>query len=277
MDSALWGADTSLARQYYAELIECPSSSIHDLRIAFELALVQQDSASATDLFQRCIIQGWTIQWLAEQTPGLRPPYKQSWIASMMDRYPTLLRDSFSVLDTALMGELDAMAKEDQEVRLEPACQNPDETRNDFCPAIQAVDSAHDLRLRAYILRNGLPDPHKLGLSVGSFHLLLLHLTYTRAGVGAWKFYQPILLKGVQEGTFPPGTYAMLFDVHQELVLGQPTLYGMIIRYDEQAGRPRIQPILDPKGVDQRRAAINLPPLSHWAREMDVLLPAGYP
>jgi len=79
-----------------------------------------------------------------------------------------------------------------------------------------------------------------------------------------------LLLPQVEKGNIHPSQYARLVDRYRTWVTKQPQLYG------EWLEDYRIGEIHDIGNVDQRRAQIGLPPLSHFCKMKYLSAPKNY-
>lgn len=174
-----------------------------------------------------------------------------------------------AVANPALRDELLAMKDEDQHYRrMIMAGVAPGERPNpdpELLRRMRQADSANLERLVAIIEQHGWPGTSMVGrdASVAAF-LILQHadpVTQDR--------YLPLLRQAVEQRELYPGLLATLEDrvrVHH----GQPQLYGTQLRENRETGRMELFTIEDEARVDERRAAVGLPPLAEYLRMMGI-------
>lgn len=83
----------------------------------------------------------------------------------------------------------------------------------------------------------------------------------THMGLEARQTYLPMLAAACEAGEADWGEYAPSFD-RTELELGRPQVYGTQMEMDEELGEYVPRPMVDPGGVDERRAAIGMEPIA---------------
>lgn len=164
-------------------------------------------------------------------------------------------------LDTALRNELLRLGEEDQNGRedLMTAVARKD-TATLF--RFMRADSSHTRRLQQIVVRYGWPTSALVGReAVTAAWLILQH-----SPDNAWQEKMlPALQRAAAAGDFSPTELAAFTDrvlVHQ----GKPQHYGN--SFSMKDGRLVPDPIDDLTGLDARRAAIGLPPMAEYAREL---------
>ena len=169
-------------------------------------------------------------------------------------------RPDAATLD-ALAAELIAMAEEDQRVRAELLAEGV--LFNGYHPRMAEVHHRNAARLATIMAEMGWP-----GRSV----------VVREAADAAWLVLQhaigdpPVmrcgleLLRLVAPGDVDPIQVAMLED-RVRTFSGLPQIYGTQFDWNER-GEMRPRPIVDAAHVDERRAAIGLPPLAEKLREI---------
>jgi hypothetical protein len=154
--------------------------------------------------------------------------------------------------------ELIALGDDDQRVRQgmsAEAMQDPH-----FLQEMIRGDSARSLRLRAIVAEHGWPDAARAGdAAANAAFLILQHSPFD-------DFQQemlPTLETLARDGELPAASVAMLTDrvlVQQ----GRPQRYGTQFEFVE--GELRMNPVEDEAGLEERRRAMGLPPMSEYLR-----------
>lgn len=169
--------------------------------------------------------------------------------------------DTQSPSDTTLRNELLRLGEEDQTGREDlMAAVARSDTATLF--RFMRADSAHTRRLQQIVARYGWPTSALVGRkAVSAAWLILQH-----SPDNAWQEKMlPALLRAAAAGDFSQTELAMFTDrllVHQ----GKPQHYGN--SFSMKDGRLVPDPIDDLTGLDARRAAIGLPPMAEYAREL---------
>jgi hypothetical protein len=161
----------------------------------------------------------------------------------------------------ALADELIAMAEEDQRVRAELLAEGI--LFDGYQARMATVHHRNAVRLAAIMVEIGWPGRSVVGRAAADAAWLVLQHAIgdppvMRRGLE--------LLRALEPGEVDPIQVAMLED-RVRTFSGQPQLYGTQFDWDEQ-GSMQPRPIEDAAHVDERRAAIGLPPLAEKLREI---------
>ena len=127
-----------------------------------------------------------------------------------------------------------------------------------------AIDSANTMWLKAVVEQRGWPGRSMVGTEASEAAFLIVQHAVQDSAFQARAL--ALMEKGVATGEVAGGQVAMLADrvaVHR----GQPQRYGTQAKL--QNGRIVMEPIADSAHVDERRAALGLPPLREYARMLD--------
>lgn len=181
--------------------------------------------------------------------------------ASLLACHPAadrrMARDSG--IDSTLRAELLSLVAEDQDRREEiPQAL----ARNDsvFLKGLLAADSARTARLKAIIDEHGWPGPDKVGSDGANAAWLILQHSPDSA---LQERMLPVLEQEAAAGRLPASDVAMLTD--RVLVRsGKPQRYGNSFEFKD--GRLVSNPIEDIEGLDARRAAVGLPPMTEYVK-----------
>jgi hypothetical protein len=163
--------------------------------------------------------------------------------------------------DSALRNELLRLAIEDQNGRQDLMTAI---ARNDTATLFRSMraDSAHTRRLRQIVDQSGWPTSALVGRDgVGAAWLIVQH-----SPDNAWQETMlPVLQRAASAGDISQVDLSMLSDrvlVHQ----GKPQHYGN--SFSMKGGRLVPDPIDDLAGLDARRAALGLPPMAEYAKQL---------
>ena len=164
-------------------------------------------------------------------------------------------------IDTALRAELVRLEVDDQKGREDIAALV---ARNDTAVLFRFMraDSARTLRLKEIVALHGWPTPALVGKDgVEAAWLILQH-----SPDYAWQEQMlPVLERSSAAGEIRRTDVALLTDrvlVHR----GKPQRYGN--SFSIKNGRLVADPIEDIGGLDARRAALGLPPMTEYARQL---------
>jgi hypothetical protein len=161
----------------------------------------------------------------------------------------------------ALAAELIAMAEEDQRVRAELLAEGV--LFDGYQPRMAEVHHRNAARLAAIMTELGWPGRSVVGHDAANAAWLVLQHAIgdppvMRRGLE--------LLRSLPPGEVDPIQVAMLED-RVRTFSGLPQIYGTQFDWDER-GEMQPRPIEDAAHVDERRAAIGLPPLAEKLREI---------
>lgn len=129
---------------------------------------------------------------------------------------------------------------------------------------LDSLDRVHARRVEAIIEKHGWPNPALVGQDgVDASFLIVQH-----ADLALQKKALPLVRGAYQRGDIDGQSLALLTDrVH--VSEGKPQLYGT--QANIQNGEITFDPIQDSTHVDERRAALGLPPLSEYIEQMKAL------
>lgn len=176
--------------------------------------------------------------------------------------------------DTALSRALLERVRVDQAIRdtLVARMQAGQPLDSSFAARMGAIDSANTTWLKAVVARRGWPGRSMVGVEASNAAFLIVqHAVHDSA-------FQTralsLMERGVATGEVRGADVAMLADrvaVHR----GQPQRYGTQARLLD--GRLVLDPIADSAHVDERRAALGMPPLAVYVRVLDSMYTAHPP
>lgn len=138
-----------------------------------------------------------------------------------------------------------------------------------FAARMAAIDSANTTWLKAVVARRGWPGRSAVGPEAsGAAFLIVQHAVHD----SSFQAHALSLMeRGVPTGEVRGADVAMLADrvaVHR----GQPQRYGTQAKLLD--GRMVLDPIADSAHVDERRAALGMPPLREYVRVLDSMYTA---
>jgi len=169
-------------------------------------------------------------------------------------------RPDAAALD-ALAVELIAMAEEDQRVRGELLAEGV--LFNGYHPRMAEVHHRNAVRLATIMMEIGWPGRTVVGREAADAAWLVLQHSIGDPAVMRRGLE---LLRSAAPGEVDPIQIAMLED-RVRTYSGLPQIYGTQFDWDER-GEMQARPIEDAARVDERRAAIGLPPLAEKLREI---------
>ena len=132
-----------------------------------------------------------------------------------------------------------------------------------------AIDSANTTWLKAVVARRGWPGRSEVGPEASNAAFLIVQHAVHDSAFQAQAL--SLMERGVANGEVRGADVAMLADrvaVHR----GQPQRYGTQAKLLE--GRRVLDPIADSAHVDERRAALGMPPLREYVRLLDSMYTA---
>ncbi|NIT89723.1 MAG: hypothetical protein GWO36_23320, partial [Gemmatimonadetes bacterium] len=152
------------------------------------------------------------------------------------------------------MGDADRSEREDMSVeRLQDTA---------FLRALARSDSVRSLRLREIVHRWGWPDTVRAGPEAADAAFLVIQHSPME---GFREAVLPMLEAAASAGRMPASDVALLVDrvlVHR----GEPQRYGTQFALED--GRLVAQPVEDPARLDERRRAMELPPMDTYMRAL---------
>ena len=178
---------------------------------------------------------------------------------------PAQTANPSSVANPALRKELLHRVEKDQKIRDEWVKKGVKRVDKSLSARMNAIDSANTARMKEIVRQYGWPGPELVGQDgTDAAFLLVQHADHEFQ-----KEMLPFVKKEYQAGKLQGQFYALLLD--RVLVReGKPQIYGTQAKsFDKWKGKePVLQPIEDEAGVDQRRAAVGLPPLSEYLQSL---------
>lgn len=131
---------------------------------------------------------------------------------------------------------------------------------------IDATDAANVVKLEALLARHGWLGPQEVGARASSAYFYVIQ----HADLAVQRKYLPLMRAAVETGRAAGSTLALLED-RVALREGRPQTYGSQIGYDEATETYYVLPLLDPDHVDERRAAVGLPPLADYVKQWKIV------
>ncbi|MFO1448358.1 MAG: DUF6624 domain-containing protein [Opitutaceae bacterium] len=189
--------------------------------------------------------------------------------ASAVLAEPTAPPDRFA----AVRAELLEILKLDQQVRLQlDTLDRAGNTASPDRPALvrqmQEADAANLPKVEAILTQHGWLGPEEVGPEANR----ALFLVIQHAPAATQKKYLPLMREAVKSGKARGASLALLED-RVALGEGRPQTYGSQLRRDGD-GPLYVQAIEDPDHLDERRAAVGLPPMAdyvkHWNLTWDL-------
>ena len=173
--------------------------------------------------------------------------------------------------DTALSRELLERVRVDQAIRdtLVLRLQAGQPVESSLSARMGAIDSANTTWLKAVVARRGWPGRSAVGPEASNAAFLIVQHAVQDSAFQAQAL--SLMERGVAKGEVRGADVAMLADrvaVHR----GQPQRYGTQAKLLE--GRLVLDPIADSAHVDERRAALGMPPLREYVRLLDSMYTA---
>jgi hypothetical protein len=176
--------------------------------------------------------------------------------------------------DTALSRALLERVRVDQAIRdtLVARMQAGQPLDSSFAARMGAIDSANTTWLKAVVARRGWPGRSMVGVEASNAAFLIVQHAVHDSAFQARAL--SLMERGVATGDVRGADVAMLADrvaVHR----GQAQRYGTQARLLD--GRLVLDPIADSAHVDERRAALGMPPLAEYVRVLDSMYTAHPP
>ncbi len=176
--------------------------------------------------------------------------------------------------DTALSRALLERVRLDQGIRdtLVQRLQAGQTVDPSFAARMAGIDSANTTWLKAVVARRGWPGRSLVGTEASNAAFLIVQHAVHDSAFQAQAL--SLMERGVPTGEVRGADVAMLADrvaVHR----GEPQRYGTQAKLLN--GRLVIDPIADSAHVDERRAALGMPPLAEYLRLLDSMYTAHPP
>jgi hypothetical protein len=184
---------------------------------------------------------------------------------------PSILTAQAPVQDPALSRDLITHGEIDQAIRdtVVKIIQAGATVDSMLIVRMNAVDSGNIAWLKAVVAGKGWPGKSLVGVSAAHYAFLIVqHAVQDTAFMAS---ALRLMEQEVEKGEVLGMDVAMLADrvaVHR----GQLQRYGTQARIEN--GRIIMEPIADSAHVDERRAALGLPPLAEYARQLDSMYTA---
>lgn len=176
--------------------------------------------------------------------------------------------------DKPLVAILNSIHQEDQQYRqqigeVEKQYGRDSDEMKAHWKTINHADSLNLIKVRDILDQRGWLGSDIIGQQGNS----TLFLVIQHADLTVQEQYLPMMREAVTKGNANPSSLALLED-RVALRKGKRQIYGSQIGRDPETGDYYVSPLEDPDNVDQRRAAVGLPPLSnyisHWGMNWDV-------
>lgn len=166
----------------------------------------------------------------------------------------------------AIRAELEKILEQDQELRrqadeVEGKYGSKSKELEELWAKQTVMDKNNLSRLEEIIKVNGWPGISSVGgtASLAAF-LILQHADYEYQ-----KKYFPLVNEALKKGEIKASDVALLED--RILVReGKEQIYGTQLKRNETTGKYELSPIKDEENVDNRRAAVGLPPIAEYLK-----------
>ena len=173
--------------------------------------------------------------------------------------------------DTATARQLLERVRVDQAIRdtMVQRLQAGQTLDSSFAARMMGIDSANTTWLKGVVARHGWPGRSAVGPEASNAAFLIVQHAVHDSAFQAEAL--ALMEKGVATGEVAGADVAMLADrvaVHR----GKPQRYGTQAKLLD--GRMVLDPIEDSVHVDQRRAALGMPPLREYVRVLDSMYTA---
>lgn len=130
---------------------------------------------------------------------------------------------------------------------------------------IDATDAANMKKIEAILAQHGWLGPKEVGARASAaFFFVIQHADFE-----AQRKHLPLMREAVKQGRATASSLAMLED-RLALREGRPQIYGSQIGFDEATGTHYVLPLAEPARVDERRAAVGLPPLADYVKQWKI-------
>lgn len=170
-----------------------------------------------------------------------------------------------------LRAELEAIHKVDQDGRLQANAAEKQfgfnsPQRREIWDKVTLTDATNRARVTAILDEFGWLGPEQVGpQGNGALFLVIQHSNHA-----IQKRYLPMMQAAVRAGKARGRALALLED-RIALAEGRPQTYGSQIAQDRVTGKYYVRPMIDPDRVDERRAAVGLPPLAEYVKQWDIV------
>ena len=165
-------------------------------------------------------------------------------------------------MNEALRAELIALRDHDQRVRSELIAEGT--LFGGYNPRMERVHRENAARLREIVAQHGWPGRALVGDEAAAAAFMIVQ--HSIGEPGFMRAMLGLMREAASRGDLDPIPVAMLEDRIRDYE-GRGQLYGTQFDWDDE-GRMSPKPIEDEAGVDLRRAAVGLPPLSEVVAQM---------
>jgi hypothetical protein len=131
---------------------------------------------------------------------------------------------------------------------------------------IDATDSANLAHVEAILARYGWLGPEQVGAKASA----ALFFVIQHADLPSQRKYLPMIREAAKTGRAQPSALALLED-RVALREGRLQTYGSQIGFSEETNSHYVLPMADPDKVDERRAAVGLPPLADYVKQWKIV------
>ncbi len=134
--------------------------------------------------------------------------------------------------------------------------------RQGLVDSIGYYDSLNLIKVKKLLTVYGWLSEQQVGYKANiALFSVIQHAPYAEQ-----KAFATVMDKAVKDGALKPSHYALYHD-RMLLQSGQKQRYGSQIGFDHETGRSYVMPLEDPDGVDKRRKAVGLGPLSYYVKQ----------
>lgn len=174
-----------------------------------------------------------------------------------------------SKLDKPLVQLLDSIFQKDQKVRItymEAKKEGKDAALTDsLLKKMHKIDQQNLATVDALLRKKGWLGPQKVGI-IGSQAIFLV---IQHADLSTQEHYLPVIRAAEKKGEILSSNVAILED-RVNMRQGKKQEYGSQGFTDPQTGKKYIYPIIDVDLLDNRRAAMGMPPMQEYVKDWDL-------
>jgi hypothetical protein len=179
-------------------------------------------------------------------------------------------KNRIAKMDLGLVSSLDSIANDDQKYRImiQKMQQNSQMNTPEFKEILlkmERTDSANVKKVIAILNKYGWPNSDIIGDRSQTLFLVLQH-----APLMVQVKYLPVLKSSVDKGEADAQYLAYLID-RTNLMKNKKQIYGTQLGFDQATGLPFIEPIEDPDRVDILREEVDLPPISEYVKNFNII------
>lgn len=262
------GAYRTALIAYQAGLRETPDDSVA-LYNAARSAAQTGDADTAFALLDRAFPAG--EEWMIESTaltraPDLQPlrsdPRWPSLLATVEKRNADVQAGPYVAPKKLLLAIREShLARRKKRTEVEQQHGRKSAEMQALEKEIAAANAAELRQVEAILAQHGWLGPKQIGPRANAAIFLVIQSSEIRVQ----KKYLPVMRQAVVAGRAFPASFAQLEDgiAARE---GRPQIYGSLISFDSATGTYFVFPLNDPDHVDERRAAVGLPPLGEYLK-----------